>query len=32
MRVALAAVLFAEPTCCCSTSRPTISISKARCG
>ena len=21
-----------SPTCCCSTSRPTISISKARCG
>jgi len=32
MRVALAAALFATPTCCCSTNRPTISISKARCG
>ena len=32
MRVALAAVLFAARTCCCSTSRPTISTSKARSG
>jgi len=32
MRVALAAVLFAEPTCCSSTSRPTISISKGHSG
>ena len=32
MRVALAAALFAEPDLCCSTNRPTISISKARCG
>jgi len=32
MRVALAAVLFAQPDICCSTSRPIISISKAPCG
>ncbi len=32
MRVALAAALFADPTCCCWTSRPTTSTSKARCG
>ncbi len=32
MRVALAAALFANRTCCCSTNRPTISIWKARCG
>lgn len=32
MRVALAAVLFPNPTFFCSTSRRTISILKARCG
>ena len=32
MRVALAAVLFSSPDFCCSTSRPIISISKARSG
>jgi ATP-binding cassette subfamily F protein 3 len=32
MRVALAACCSRNPTCCCSTNRPTISISKARCG
>ena len=32
MRVALGAILFLNPKSCCSTSRPTISISKARSG
>ncbi len=32
MRVALAAALFGRPTCCSSTSPPTTSTSKARCG
>jgi ATP-binding cassette subfamily F protein 3 len=32
MRVALAATLFAEPISSCSTSRPTISTSRPRCG
>ena len=32
MRVALAALLFSSPTCCCSTSRRTISISRRPCG
>ncbi len=32
MRVALAAILFSAPICCCWTSPPTISIWKACCG
>jgi ATP-binding cassette subfamily F protein 3 len=32
MRVALAALLFSSPICCCSTNRRTTSISKRLCG
>ena len=32
MRIALAKLLLGRPTCCCSTSRPTISISKRATG